>query len=43
MKIASQSSSAQITHKKESLNSNLDLSQISQTSQKGVAESSQGL
>jgi hypothetical protein len=34
MKIASQSSSAQITHKEESLNPSLDLSQITQTSEK---------
>jgi hypothetical protein len=36
MKIASQSSSAQITHKEESLNPSLDLSQITQTSEKKV-------
>jgi hypothetical protein len=43
MKIALQSSSAQITHKEEYLNPSLDLSEITQTSQRGVGESSQRL
>jgi hypothetical protein len=36
-------SSAQITHKEESLNPTLDLLQITQTSQRGIRESSQRL
>jgi hypothetical protein len=36
-------SSTQITHKEESLTPSLDLSQITQTSQRGVGESSQRL
>jgi hypothetical protein len=43
MKIASQSSSAQMTPKEDSLNPNLDFSQITQTSQRGLGESSQRL
>jgi hypothetical protein len=43
MKIVLQSSSVQITHKEESLNPSLDLPQITQTSQRGVGESSQRL
>jgi hypothetical protein len=43
MKIASQSSSAQMAHKDDSLNPNLDFSQITQTLQRGAGESSQRL
>jgi hypothetical protein len=43
MKIASQSSSAQVGHKEESLNPNLNLSQITQTSQRVVGEGLQML
>jgi hypothetical protein len=43
MNVALQSSSAQIAHKEKSLNPNLDLSQITQTSQRGVGEGSQRL
>jgi hypothetical protein len=43
MKIASQSSSAQSLTKRISLNPNMNFSQITQTSQRGVGESSQRL
>jgi hypothetical protein len=43
MKIASQSSSVQALTKRISLNPNLDFSQITQTSQRGVGRSSQRL
>jgi hypothetical protein len=43
MKIASQTPSAQVLIKRISLNSNLDFSQITETSLRGVGRSSQRL